>query len=179
MAAYVTLSEAQTYFDGRLHETAWSQASGTDRSKSLDAATQIIDALNFKGYKHSVWLAFEADPDLWESTKEGDAVALQTVRDAEASQELQFPRGADTVIIQPVKLSTYEIAYSLLDGVNPDLELENLMVNNHGIGSVRASFNRQQEAVEHVINGIPSATAWRFLKPLLRDDDHFRLYRVS
>jgi hypothetical protein len=179
MAAYVTLAEAQAYFDGRLHETAWSQASGTDRSKSLDAATRIIDALNFKGYKHSVWLAYEADPTLCELAAEGDPDALQAVRDANAQQELKFPRGADTVVLESVKLATYEIAYSLLDGVDPDLELENLMVNNHGIGSVRASFNRNQEAVEHVIHGIPSATAWRYLKPLVRDDDHIRLYRVS
>ena len=179
MAAYVSVAEAQAYFDERLHETAWSQASGTERTKSLLAATRIINTLNYKGYKNSVYLAFQADTELCLKFQQGDATALATVRAAEAAQANEFPRGADTTVPENIQVACYEIAYALLDGVDPDLELENLTVNNHGIGNVRASFNRNQDPLEHVTNGVPSATAWRLLKPFLRDDNHIRFVRVS
>lgn len=177
--AYVTIQEAEDYFDTRLHEKAWSQASSSDRFPALVAATRIIDSLNFKGFKHTVWQAFEDDEELFDCFMAGDATALQTVREANASQELEFPRGADTETPEKIKWACYEIAHELLDGVDPDLELENMSMNDHGIGSVRASYNRNQEPLEHFMNGVPSATAWKYLRPYLRDHDQLRLYRVS
>lgn len=169
MAAYVTIQEAQAYFDERLHETAWSLASAADRPKALLAATRIIDSLSYKGYKHTVYEVLEADPD----------ADLDAIYAAEAAQENEFPRGADTEVPEQIKWACYEIAYALLDGVDPDLELENLAIQDHAIGPVRSSFSRKQEPLEHVINGVPSATAWKYLKPFLRDDDRLRLSRVS
>lgn len=176
---YSTLIEAQAYFDDKLHETAWSQASAEDRRRARIKAQQIIDRLRYKGYKNAVYEAFEADEDLLLEYQQGCATALATVRAAEASQANEFPRGADTTVPEDIKIAEHEITYALLDGIDPDLELENLAVNNMGIGSVRASFIRSQEPQEHLINGVPSATAWRYLKPYLRDDDQIRLTRVS
>lgn len=179
MPAYATVFEAEQYFQERLHERAWSQSSGADKEKSLLAATRIIDRLNYKGFKNTVYVAIQADEDLLVNYQMGCPDALETIRTAEAAQENEFPRGADTAVPEDIKVACYEIAYSLLDGVDPDLELENLSINNHGIGNVRASFNRTMEPIEHYINGIPSATAWRYLKPFLRDGDHIKFYRVS
>ena len=50
----------QAYFDDRLHEVAWTDASPADRIKALRAATRDIDALNFKGQKHTVYVAQQA-----------------------------------------------------------------------------------------------------------------------
>lgn len=169
MAAYSDLVDAQAYFDERLHEVAWSQSSEADQTKSLLAATRIIDTLGYKGYKHTVWVALDNDPDADE----------ETIAAAEASQENEFPRGADTEVPEQILWACYEIAYALLDGVDPDLELENLAIQDHGIGSVRSSFARRQEPLEHIINGVPSATAWKYIKPFLRDGDHIRFSRVS
>lgn len=149
MAAYVTIQYAQEYFDNRLHETAWSQSNPLDRPKALLAATRIIDNLSFKCDK------------------------------TESDQENEFPRGTDTSVPEAIEWATCEIAYSLLDGVDPDLELENLSVVSQGVGSVRSTYSRTQEPQEHIINGVPSATAWRYLKPFLRDDDAIRISRVS
>jgi len=166
--AYATIQQAESYFNDRLHETAWSQASATEKPKALLAATRIIDSLSFKGYKHTVWEILQDDPD---STSD-------EIQAAEASQELEFPRGADTIVPERILWACYEIAYALLDGVDPDIELENMSIRNHGIGSVRTSFARDQEPLEHFMNGVPSATAWKYLRPFLRDDDHVRLMRV-
>lgn len=171
---YATIQEAETYFASRLHETAWSQANANDREPALIAATRIIDSLSFKGYKAAVYAALLANSNVTDET-----VLQGIIRTAEASQELEFPRGADTAVPERIKWACYEIAYSLLDGVDPDLELENMSMNDHGIGSVRASYNRNQEPLEHFMNGVPSATAWKYLKPFLRDDDQIRLIRVS
>ncbi len=168
MTAYVTLVEADIYFTQRLHETAWSQATGADKPKSLDAATSIIDSLSYKGAKRAVCALLESNPD----------ATLAEKRAASETQENEFPRGTDTITPDAIKTATYEIAYALLDGVDPELELENMSINDHGIGSVRASYNRDQTPLEYFMNGIPSAAAWKYLKPFLRDDNHLRMVRV-
>jgi len=178
--AYVTVQDAQTFFDDKLHETAWTLASATDRTKSLVAATRIIDQLNFKGDKNSVCALITANTDGTSSSISSYRAANQeAIRAANVAQENEFPRGKDTAVPEKIKWSTYEIAYALLDGVDPDIEMENIPVQLHGIGSVQTAYNRNQEPLEHILNGIPSATAWKYLKPFLRDDDHIRLSRVS
>lgn len=167
--AYVTIQEAEDYFAFRLHETAWSQATPAERTAALIDATRIIDNLNFKGNKAVVYTLLAANEDATDAQ----------IRAAAATQDLEFPRGADTEVPERIKWACYEIAYALLDGVDPQYELENMSMNDHGIGAVRASYNRNQEPLEHFMNGVPSSTAWSYLKPFLRDDRRRRLTRVS
>lgn len=177
--AYATIQEAQAYFDDRLHERAWSLATADDQRKSLEAATKIINTLRYKGFKNVVYAYLLANPEVAECAEQGDADSLALIRAQEALQPDEFPRGADTEVPDAIKWATYEIAHELLDGVDPDLELENLSVTRHGIGNVRTAFNRNQEPLEHILNGVPSATAWKWLRPFLRDADHIRMFRVS
>jgi hypothetical protein len=149
LSYYGDIAEANSYFAMRLHEHAWSNSFVADRPKALWAATQVIDALNFKGTKHA------------------------------ASQPLEFPRGTDTEVPEAIRKACYEIAHALLDGKDPELELENLGIVSHGFASARTTYNRNQIPIEHIINGIPSAQAWRLLKPFLRDDEAVKLSRVS
>lgn len=169
MTYYGTLVEANDYFDNRLHEHAWYGARTTDRPKALIAATRIIDALNFKGYKNPVYELLDADP---EATDE-------EIRAAEASQVLEFPRGPDTEAPEDIRIACYEIAHALLDDKDPDLELENLQVVSQGYESVRTTFSRSQIPIEHLINMVPSASAWRKLRPFLRDEDAIKIARIS
>lgn len=145
---YGTIYEADEYFSQRLHERAWTNSKAVDREKALLAATFIIDALNFKGAKHS------------------------------DSQFLEFPRDDDTEVPVEIRLATYEVAQSLLDGIDPDEELENLGVISLGMGSTRTSYSRTQVPIEYIINGVPSPQAWRWLKPFLRDDAYVVLSRT-
>ena len=166
---YGTLGEATEYFANRLHEFAWSNASPSDRPKALIAATRIINALNFKGYKHTVYELLEADA----------AATDAEIREQEAAQVLEFPRGADTEVPEDIRVACYEIAHSLLDGKDPECELENLGIVSQGYESVRTTYNRSQVPIEHIVNGIPNALAWRLIRPFLRDEDAVRLARVS
>ncbi len=167
--SYSTVIEANAYFEQRLHEYAWSEAKASDRPKALQRATQVIDALNFAGCKHSVYVLLEENPT---------ATPAQ-IRAAEASQALEFPRDTDTEVPTAIQQACDEIAYALLDGVDPDAELDNLGIVNQGYASVRTTYNRSNISIEHLINGVPSATAWRILKPFLRDSDAIKMSRVS
>lgn len=166
---YGTLAEANDYFENRLHERAWSGASIQDRPRALIAATIIIDTLNFKGNKNTVHELLEANPD----------ATIEQIRAQEAAQALEFPRGADTEVPEAIRLACYEIAHSLLDGKDPELELENLGVSSLGYESVRTTYNRNQVPIEHLINGVPNASAWRLIRPFLRDEDAVKLSRVA
>jgi hypothetical protein len=168
-ASYATVQEADAYFEYKLHEVAWSTSNTRDRLPALIEATRIIDSLNFKGMKNSVYVLLQANED---ATAAEIAAAAQT-------QDLEFPRGSDTSVPDRIQWACFEIAYALLDGVDPQIELENMSMRNHGIGSVKASYNRDQEPLEHFMNGVPSATAWKYLRPYLRDDKGLRLDRVS
>lgn len=166
---YGTLEEANDYFAHRLHETAWTGADVADRPKALWAATEIIDTLNFKGFKAPVATLLLANPD---ATKD-------EIREAEASQANEFPRGSDTEVPEAIRRACYEIAHSLLDGKDPEAELENLGVISQGYSSVRTTYQRSQVPIEHLINGVPNALAWRLIRPFLRDGDQLKISRIS
>jgi len=163
------IAEATDYFAQRLHETAWTAAADADREKALIAARGIIDALNYKGNKASVCTLLQANP----------RASQEEIRAAEASQPLEFPRGSDMEVPEAIRIAEYEIAYALLDGKDPELELENLAVSAMGYGAVKTNYERSQLPIEHIINLVPSTVAWRLLKPFLRDSDAIKLSRLS
>jgi hypothetical protein len=169
VAYYGTLEEAEEYFANRLHESAWSGAAPSDRPKALWAATQLIDALNFKGHKHPVYELLRQNP----------RATSAEIRAAEASQALEFPRGADADVPEAIRRACYEIAHSLLDGKDPELELEALGILSQGYSSVRTTYSRDHVPIEHVVNGVPNAGAWRLIRPFLRDADEIKLSRIS
>lgn len=151
MTPYASVSQAQDYFDDRLNTSAWDAhtLSGDDsQEKALKQATRIIDRLNYIGSK------------------------------VDEAQEHQFPRGDDTVVPDDIINACAEIALALLDGVDPEIEMENLNMTSEAYGQVKVSYDRTQPA-EHILAGVPSATAWRFLKPYLRDHRNVVLSRVS
>lgn len=148
MPSYMTVDEGQLYFNDRLRTRPWDCASAEERRKALAEATSIIDRLSFLGCK--------------------------TVD----SQENQFPRNDDLTVPQDVKNASAEIALSLLDGVDPELEFENLQLRSQGYGAVRATYDKSPPP-PHLVAGIPSVAAWRYLKPYLRDPNTIELKRTS
>jgi hypothetical protein len=182
---YGDLGEAEDYFAGRLHSQAWNDADDADWPKALLAARRLIDNLAFKGEKHSVWLFRQQTLPPWRDPTNGtfDREKAEQYRQAEraadASQELEFPRGADTAVPEAIRRAEYELAYSLLDGVDPQMELENLSVTAQGYAEVRTHYERNMVPIEHLINLVPNPLAWSLLKPFLRDDQAVRLSRVS
>jgi len=151
MTPYISVEDAQDYFDDRLNTGAWDVHSVTgdgDQEKALKQATRIINRLNFIGSK------------------------------TDDAQENQFPRGGDTEIPEDIEIACCEIAIALLDGVDPDIEMENLNMTTQAYGQTSTSYDRTNPA-EHILAGVPSATAWRYLKPYLRDSRQVNVSRVS
>lgn len=151
MAAYDTYTNANTYFANRLHIVAWTNSTQSQKTIALTEASARIDRLRFKGEK------------------------------VESTQDLEFPRNNDDdelIDYGDIKIACYEVAFSLLDGVDPDLELENLAVSAGGISSARTTYDRG-EVPEHFAAGIPSAYAWTFLRPFLRPSGTIKIRRVS
>jgi hypothetical protein len=165
MTYYGTVSAGNAFFAERLHSTTWTEATATEREIALKEATVIIDRLNFKGDKHAVALLSD------------DATDTE-IRAANVSQELEFPRDDDTAVPTEITQACYLIAYALLDGVDPELETRNLAITSHRYSSVATAYNRDMVPLEHVVNGVPSVSAWNLLRPFLRDTTGVKLVRT-
>jgi hypothetical protein len=146
--SYGTLERANIYFDNRLRSRAWKKATIDDRKAAMAESTELIDRLNFSGKK------------------------------AADIQVRQFPRGTDTVVPVDIEKACYEISLKLLEGFDPELEIDNLASVSQGYSSVRDTYNRTF-ALEHIRAGIPSIKAWNFLRPYLADPDSVKLSRVD
>lgn len=85
---------------------------------------------------------------------------------------------AFTVVPQDLKNAICEIALSLLDGVEPEKEFENLALTASQYSSVRSTYDRTYP-MEHLEAGVPSITAWRMIKPYLDVSKGLKLSRVS
>ena len=166
MAAYATVNEADAYFETRLHSQLWEGSSPADKMKALTTATRAIDRLRFVGQRHTVYLTLSA------GERDDDAIAQ-----AVAAQPLEFPRDADEEVPEDIKIACYEESLSLLDGKDPDAELEDLPVVSQGYSSVRVTVDRAF-VQEHLNAGITSPRAWRYLKPYLAEALDIRINRV-
>lgn len=172
MSQYATLEEAQDYFGTRLHSASWDTFTPSDRNAALITATRQIDRLNFVGEKHLAFVHRQSLDDCITPEQEKE------IAEAGLAQELQFPRGSDEVIPEDIKFACMEIAFELINGKDPQKELENLTIVSQGFSSVRNTQDRSF-VHEHLNAGIVSAQAWRYLRPYLRDDHDFKISRVS
>lgn len=162
--SYVTLDEAQDYFDARLSTDAWDDAEDTDKQKSLYQATRLIDRLNFEGLK-------------WDPVQVLEFPRRYTVTIDWTTQPPTYTPVNEQVVPLEIKIATCEIALYLLDGVDPEQELNNLSSTSQGYGSIRESYDRTIRS-EHYRAGIPSAVAWTYLKPFLHDAAQISFVRV-
>lgn len=145
---YGTVLAATSYFTNRTNSTAWTDATNAQRVTALIEATQLIDNLNFKDDK--------------------------TV----STQYLEFPRGGDTVVPTNIQNASYELALRILDGFDPDNEMESLRSSSQSYDGIRESYH-SGVFPEWTMAGIISARAWRLLKPFLRDPRILTISRES
>ncbi len=156
LPAYDTYDNANDYFAEKLYTQSWDESTNVQKTKALTEATQRIERLRFSGFP------------------------------VEDDQTLEFPRyynleegpEGDEEVPDDILIATYEIAHALLDGVDPDFEFENLSVTSSAYGSTR-NVRSENMTAEHVAAGIPSASAWRYLLPLLASAQSVRLRRVT
>lgn len=181
MAYYGTLTEANSYFDNRLHSESWSDSDAADRPKALSEATQIIDDLNYKGVKNAVWLImYEYNSG---TEKEEKILVDPPTRDEiiteDATQELEFPRGKDTTVPTNIEWACYEIALALLEGFDPEDAIDRLNVIRQAYSAVRTTYDTDSAAMEYLVYGIPTGRVWRWLKQYLTDYQIINISRAN
>lgn len=166
-ATYASLDEASDYFQWATPSEAWDDASPTERAKALVTATRAIDRLNFAGLRTSDW-----------SRLVNTRTPIRILDPAPVGQDLEFPRNGETTIPQPIKDATCEIAYALLDGVDPEMESQSLEVSSQNFSAVSTSYDTTSRSMA-IRNGIVSRTAWGLIYPYLASPYEINLVRVS
>lgn len=146
--SYTTVDYANTYFAQKLHTEAWDEADTPTQTKALSHSTLLLNRLNYIDDKTN---SLQVD---------------------------QWPRFKATVIPDDIQQACCELALSLLDGIDPDLELKNLSNTKEEFGQVKSTFDRSQ-LTEHILAGVPSITAWRLVLPWLRDSRTVTLVRAN
>ena len=174
---YGTLTEANTYFNDRLHSSVWTDSVPRDREKAMNAARISVDNLNYKGVKSPVYdILYDSNGDLYTGTSiPTDAEVIS----AGNMQALEFPRGTDSNVPEQIKQAQWEIAIFMLDGVDPDSEYETLRVMRQSYSSVSTTYSSTDINSEHIVYGIVSPTAWRLLKPFLLFDGSIVISRAN
>jgi hypothetical protein len=150
MANYGTVGGGDTFFGQRLNGDDWLQASDNNKQKALNMATQAIDRLSFRGAK------------------------------TDTEQDLEFPRGGDTTTPASIEQATYLIAIKFLQGNDPDLDIQQTLLERQRFGTnVEQQFLQNRNTPQHILVGIPSVEAWRLLVPYFRDFETVTLVRVD
>jgi len=165
---YGTLAEAASFFENRLHSFAWDNATGDDRVKALNQATEYVDQFDYLNDKYAVAILLESDPEATDDE----------IQAAEASQEHQFPRGTDSTVPTDIEHATYLIALKLLDGRDPEQDLEALPMKSMGFADARAGYDRSGNTLEHQAHLIPSPQAFNLLKPFFRERNRFLIKKM-
>ena len=117
--SYVTLAEANTYFEARLHVSNWTDATDDTKNRALVMATRRINQETFYGTRETT------------------------------TQRLAFPRigledldgiELDSIIPEQLKEATYELAIHLIgtDMSKPSVDTSN--VSEVQVGSVKAKY---------------------------------------
>ena len=111
MNAYVTLEEAQEYFDERLNVDPWEYSDDDTRTKALKMGTRAIDKLNYIGQKTDI------------------------------GQELQFPRGGNADVPTAIKEACCELALVFLDEVDTNMEINDIRIMQHHFADVKNTYD--------------------------------------
>ena len=146
--AYETVENADTYFASRLHVYSWTDAVTADKTAALAEATARIDRLRFSGGK------------------------------TDDEQDNEFPRDDETEVPDDIKIACCEVAFALLDGIDPDREYLKLGNSKEEFDSVKET-RALGEIPEHAVAGIPSRYAWLFLLSYLDSPGTINLNRTS
>lgn len=134
--SYVTLFDADQYMQYHLKKRFWDSQDVDQKLAALYSATVRIDRLNFIGEK-----------------------AVRT-------QSLSFPRLGQIEVPAAIKEAEIELAISLLEGIDPEQELNSIAEISETYGTLK-QVKSPQYVGPHISAGIPSVEAWVRLVPFL------------
>lgn len=157
MTPYISVDDAEDYFDERYGVDAWDDATDADKLKALVQSTRAIDRLNFAGSKTNIY---------------NHLILKQPLQD----QELEFPRNSSTLVPDEIKFACCECALAFLDGVSIEDEIQRLITSSKNFSGMNESLNTTF-TLEYLKAGIPSVVAWNYLLPFLQDPQQIELSR--
>jgi hypothetical protein len=140
-------------------------------------------------YYTDAYFATRINADAWDDASAANQTkALETATRAidrlryksqktEDDQDNEWPRGGDTEVPDDIKIACCEEALSLLEGRDPIMEEENLRTLSQTYANTKMAYDNKHIA-EHIINGLTSPIAWRYLRPYLRAVNQITLLRV-
>lgn len=153
--SYSSIGDASTYFQGRLYSDFWFASTDTNQQRALNSATALIDRFNYKGRR--------------------------TVID----QLHEFPRSDllnidSSLIPQDIFNAQYEIAFSLLNGYDPERDSRSFGITSRAYSTVRIAYD-PKHLPEYIQWGIPSLAGWQYLIPYLnfKANGTIKLHRVA
>jgi len=176
MTNYGSVAEGNTFYAARLHSFDWDNAIPADKLKALVQASELIDQFDYLGQKYAVQQVIDAQDDYYDWCTDE---AQETLRTADLSQELQFPRGSSNTVPTEIEHACYLIAKALLSGRDPEADLENLAIRSSAYGGVRTTYQREGNNQSHISHLIPSPQAFNLICPFFRERDAFDVKRVS
>lgn len=155
--SYLSLTQAQIYFDGILSTEAWDSASPGDKLKALVQASSDVDKLAYASQK------------------------------SELQQEHEFPRFISDYTIESnkydtdlipldIKYAVCEQALAILDGWDVAQEIDGLSTTSSSYSGVKSDFDRDRPPM-HLLAGL-CPKAWQFVLPFIRDTRSIVLRRV-
>jgi len=111
--SYVTLSEANSYFEDRLDAAAWDNTSSELREQALVTATRNLDEMSWQGsaVSESQALAFPRI-GAFRDTSRGFKLAFTSSYTYSVTDEVETSLKRD---IRLIRQATYELAYHLLN----------------------------------------------------------------
>jgi hypothetical protein len=139
--SYVTVAEANSYFDTRIDVAAWSSANETERGKALVTATMVLDNLDWTG-------AAVSDTQTLAFPRVGSYFDPRLGIDVELKA---------TDIPSRILTATYELAYHLLN--NDGLLDDTGEVDNLKIGAINLDNIKTPSKIPNVVK--------RIIRPLL------------
>ncbi len=160
---YASISYAESYFNRRLHVAPWASASPADKMKALIMSSDAIDRLNFVGAK--------TDPNQERCfPRDYNPGSLSLCGTAEV-----FPTN---VLPDDILKATCENALALLDGVDPEVEYANTKKSKVSFGGVSSQYI-PDVTKPHVLCGIASFVAFKYIRPYMEDLNKISLVRSS
>lgn len=173
--SYLTPEDANDYFLTRMNSEGWFNASLETQNAALIRATRAIDALAFEGVKTSEYVA-SIVKQVTVFSPVVEPVAMPPV-DYPTDQPLEWPRDGKLEIPQDIYIACCECAIAYIEGVDIEGESDMIGVQSMRFADVSTSY-MSGFFNEWIRAGIPSAEAWKHLKPYLHDPMQIRSKRA-
>lgn len=160
--SYVTLNEADSYFEDRLDASAWQEASDLYREQALVTATRMLEQKDWEGVSVSETqtLAFPRSGSFYDPSRGVRQVFNTTYAFPSTTDETE---GSLTRDIQLLRQACYELAYHLLN--NEGLTDSTGTVESLKVGPIELTEIRNSSSSAHSVNTL--------INPMIRSGIHY------